>query len=183
MSTRILLLFFILLSILLISVALLFTAKPLHLAKVEKIRVENIQRNYRKTYLRQRNQHIAERSIRFAQKSMERLLEDNPIKFDKGSHLLENKSNTPRKNYRTLKNISEILNHLKSKAILEIKTYSNEGSKKVNLKLSQKRADQLKKYLKSHTNLVFISAIGYGKNSYPTNDKKKSLKITLKRIK
>jgi len=182
MPTKIIFLFFILLSILLISITLLFTAKPIYLEKVEKIRVLNIQKVYHKTYLRKRNMYIPQRSIKFAQAEINKILIDNPIEFDKNSYVLEN--NSSRKNYQTLAKIIEVFNNLKGKAIVEIKTYTNKkGSKRLNLNLSQKRADQLKRYMNNCSNITFISAIGYGKEIQHKKDEKKYLEITLKRIK
>ncbi|RUM70641.1 MAG: hypothetical protein DSZ07_02005 [Sulfurovum sp.] len=182
MPTKIIILFFILLSILLISVTLLFTAKPIYLKKVEKIRVLNIQKVYNKTYFRKRNRYTPKRSVKFAQAEINQILIDNPIEFDKNSYLLEN--NNGRKNYQTLAKIIDVFNNLKGKAIVEIKTYTNKkGSKQLNLNLSQKRADQLKRYISNCTKIVFISAIGYGKEIQHKKNEKKYLEITLKRIK
>jgi len=179
MSTKIILLFFILLSTLLISLTLLFTAKPIYLKKVEKIRILNIQKIYNKSYFRKRNQHIPQRSLEFAQAKINQILTDNPIKFNKNSFLLEN--NSSRQNYQTLAKIIDVLNNLKEKAILEIKTHTTtNGSKQFNLKLSQKQADQLKSYIKGRSNIVFISAIGYGKE---IKNEKKYIKLNLKRVK
>jgi len=182
MPTKIIFLFFILLSTLLISVTLLFTAKPLYLKKIEKIRILNIQKVYHKTYFRKRNQHVPQRSIKFAQKKINEILINTPINFYKGSYLLEN--NSSRKNYQTLAQIISVVNNLKEKIILEIKTNTNKkGSKQVNLKLSQQRADQLKRYMNSQSNIIFISAIGYGEEIQHKKNEKKYLEITLKRIK
>jgi outer membrane protein OmpA-like peptidoglycan-associated protein len=182
MPTKIILLFFILLSTLLISITLLFTAKPLYLAKMEKIRVSNIQKNYHKSYLRKRNTHATQRTIKFAQEKINQILTYRAISFDKNDYLLEN--NNSKENYQTLAKILRVLNNLKEKAILEIKTHtSTKESKQVNLKLSQQRADQLKSYISSRSNIIFISAIGYGEEIQENNDKRKYLEITLKRIK
>jgi len=182
MPTKIILLFFILLSTLFISVTLLFTAKPIYLKKIEKIRILNIQKIYHKSYFRKRNQHIPQRTIKFAQARINQILIENPIDFDKNSYLIEN--NSSRQNYQTLAKIIDVLNNLKEKAILEIKIYTNiVGSKQLNLTLSQKRADQLKSYVKSRSKIVFISAIGYGKEIKNKKDEKKYIKLNLKRIK
>jgi len=173
MPTKIIFLFFILLSILFISVTLLFTAKPIYLEKVEKIRISNIQKIYHKSYFRKRNQHIPQRSIKFAQEKINQILID--INFD---------NNNSRKNYQSLAKIIDILDNLKDKAILEIKTYNRtKGSKQLNLKLSQKRADQLKNYIKSRSKIIFISAIGYGEELQHKKNEKKYIKLNLKRIK
>ena len=182
MPTKIIILFFILLSTLFISVTLLFTAKPLYLAKIEKTRLLNIQKEYHKSYFRKRKQHVPQRSISFAQEAINQILRETPIYFEKSSYSLEN--NSSRKNYQTLAKVVDVINHLKEKSILEIKTHSRtKGSKQENLNLSQKRADQLKNYITSRSSIVFISAIGYGKAIQSKKDKQKSLEITLKRIK
>jgi len=184
MPTKIILLFFILLSTLLISVTLLFTAKPLYLEKIEKIRILNLQQIYHKSYFRKRNQQIPQRSIKFAQEKINKVLVDTPISFDTNSYLLDNNSSNHRENYQTLASIVDVLNNLKEKAILEIKTHTNKkGSKQLNLKLSQKRADILKTYINNRSQIVFISAIGYGEEIQHKKDEKKYLEITLKRIK
>ena len=182
MPTKIILLFFILLSTLFISLTLLFTAKPLYLAKMEKTRLLNIQKVYHKTYFRKRKQHVPQRAISFAQKAINQILRESPIYFEKNAYSLE--TNSSRRNYQTLAKIVDVINHLKEKSILEIKTHSRtKGSKQENLNLSQKRADQLKNYIKSRSSIVFISAIGYGTAIQSKKDKEKSLEITLKRIK
>ena len=182
MPTKIIFLFFILLSTLFISLTLLFTAKPLYLAKIEKTRRLNIQKIYHKTYFRKRKQPIPQRSIRFAQEAINQILRDSPIYFDKSSYFLEN--NSSRRNYQTLATLLAVLNNLKENAILEIKTHTDkEGSKQDNLKLSQQRADQLKSYINSRSTIIFISAIGYGKEIQYKKDNNNSLEITLKRIK
>lgn len=182
MPTKIIFLFFILLSTLLISITLLFTAKPLYLAKVEATRILNIQKIYRKTYFRKRNQHIPQRSIKFVQEKINQILIHKPINFESNSYLLEN--NNSRENYRTLANIIALLNNLKEKVIVEIKTYTNKnGSKQRNLKLSQQRAEQLKKYINERSKIIFISAIGYGEEIQHKKNEKEYLEITLKRIK
>ena len=183
MQTKIIILFFILLSILLISVTLLFTAKPIYLVKVEKDRVAKVQKNYYKSYFRKRNIHIPLRSIRVAQKEIDTILIETPIQFKYKSYSLED--NKSRDNFIILNKMIDILNNLKDKAILQIETHTDsKGSKRDNLKLSQKRADSLKSFIKSRSKIVFISAIGYGeeiKNKKKSN--KKYLDINLKRIK
>ena len=182
MPTKIILLFFILLSTLFISVTLLFTAKPLYLAKIEKTRLLNIQKVYHKTYFRKRKQHVPQRSISFAQEEINQILRDTPIFFDNSSSLLEH--NKSRKNYQTLTDIISVMNNLKEKAILEIKTHTDKkGSKQDNLKIAQKRADKLKAYIDNRSKLVFISAIGYGEEIQQKENKNNYLEITLKRIK
>ena len=182
MSTKIIFLFFILLSTLLISITLLFTAKPIYLAKVEARRILNIQKTYHKTYFRKRNQHIPQRSIEFAQEKINQILIETPITFNKNAYLLE--TNSSRQNYQTLSKIIDVVNNLKNESILEIKTYTTiKGSKQRNLKLSQKRADQLKSYIQNRSKIIFISAIGYGKENQQKRNKKQYLEIILKRIK
>jgi outer membrane protein OmpA-like peptidoglycan-associated protein len=184
MPTKIILLFFILLSTLLITITLLFTAKPLYLAKTEQTRILNIQKIYHKSYLRRRNKQIPQRSIKFAQEEINTILRDSPIYFEQNSDLLENNSSNPRKNHQTLANIIGVLNHLQENVILEIKTYTNKkGSKQQNLKIAQQRADRLKAYINSRCKIVFISAIGYGEEIQHKDHKNNYLEITLKRIK
>ena len=183
MQTKIIILFFTLLSILLISVTLLLTAKPLYLAKVERDRVANIQKSYNKSYFRKRDIHTPLRSIEFAQIKVNNILLETPIDFEYKSYLLER--NSSRGNFKTLAKVVDVLNNLKDKAILKIETHTDSnGSKRANLKLSQKRADILKDFIKSRSDIVFISAIGYGEEiKSKKKSKKKYLEINLKRIK
>ncbi len=176
MRTKIIFLFFILLSILLISITLLFEAKHIYLAKVEKIRILNIQKVYYKSYFRKRDKHVPKRSVEFAQKEINQILIENPIEFEKNSSLV--------KNHQILRGITNILNNLKKEAIVEIKTYTDkDGHKQYNLKLSQQRADELKKYINNRTKMSFISAIGYGEEIQHKKNEKKYLEIYLKRVK
>jgi len=165
---------------------LLFTAKPLYLAKAERERVAKIQKTYHKTYSRKRNRHTTKRSIKFAQAKIDEILIQTPLSFKANSYLLE--GNQSRENYQTLAKMIDVLNNLKDKSILQIETHTDKnGSKKSNLKLSQQRADTLKKYIHSRSELVFISAIGYGEEIQPKKSKKEHqkryLNINLKRIK
>jgi len=187
MQTKIILLFFTLLSILLISVTLLFEAKPLYLAKVERERIAKIQRVYHKTYFRKRNRHIPKRSINLAQIEINNILTESPIKFEKKSYSLEH--NNSRENFKTLTKVVNILNNLTDTCILQIETHTDKrGSKRDNLRISQKRADRLKEFIRNRSKIIFISAIGYGeeikdKKKVKKENQKKYLKINLKRIK
>jgi outer membrane protein OmpA-like peptidoglycan-associated protein len=183
MQTKIIILFFTLLSILLISVTLLFTAKPLYLIKVERERVANIQKVYHKSYFRKRKKHTPQRSIKLAQTEINTILEQRPIFFEKKSYLLEN--NQSKENFKTLTKLLNVINNLKDKSIVKIETHTDrKGSKKENLKLSQKRADSLKVYIQSRSKIVFISAIGYGEEiKKKKKSQKKYLEIHLTRIK
>ena len=186
MQTKITILFFALLSILLILITLLFTAKPLYLAKAERQRIANIQKVYHKNYFRKRNKHSPKRSILLAQFEIDTILGDNPIKFETQSCSLE--GNQSRENFKILTKIIEVINNLKDKSIIQISTYTDKkGSKKENLRVSQQRADILKEYINSRTNILFISAIGYGGEIEGKRDKKerekKYIEINLKRIK
>ena len=187
MQTKIIILFFTLLSILLISVTLLFTAKPLYLAKVERERIAKIQKVYHKTYFRKRKKHTPKRSIKFAQIEINHILTETPIRFEKESYSLEH--NNSRENFKTLTKVIDVLNSLNEKCILKIETHTDKkGSKRANLKISQKRADQLKSYINNRSKIIFISAIGYGeeikhKKKVKKERQKKYLEINLKRIK
>jgi len=179
MKTKIILLFFTLLSILLISVTLLLTTKPLYLAKVERDRLMQIQKVYHKSYFRRKNIHIAQRSIEFAQHEINELLVETPILFKSHSTILDH--NRSSENFGQLTKLILILNNIKDKFILKIETHTNkDGSKKENLKLSQKRADNLKNYINYKSKIIFISAIGYGEE---IKKQKQHLEINLKRIK
>jgi outer membrane protein OmpA-like peptidoglycan-associated protein len=185
MPTKIILLFFILLSTLLIVLTLLFTAKPLYLKKMERQRIANLQKVYHKSYFRKRNQRIPERSIALGQEKINMILDKNPILFDNASYRLE--QNQSRTNFKTLKQIIEVLNHIKERFIVKIETHTRKkGSKRENLLLSQKRADQLKSFIKNRSNIIFISAIGYGEEIQNGRKKKspreKYVEIELKRI-
>jgi outer membrane protein OmpA-like peptidoglycan-associated protein len=186
MQSKIILLFFILLSTLLISVTLLFTAKPLYLAKVERERVANLQKVYHKSYFRKRNRHTPKRSIKFGQMEIDSILEETPIIFEKNADSLEH--NQSRENFKTLTKVVNVLNNLKDKFVLQIETHTDKrGSKQGNLKISQKRADSIKGFINQRSNIVFISAIGYGEEIKGKKNRKKShkkyLEIKIKRIK
>jgi len=159
MHSKILFLFFILLSILLISVTLLFVGKPLYTKQLEEKRVANIQTHYAKNYFKRREQHTPIRSTYFAQKKI--------------SQLIKKSIST-----KTLSKVVEVLNNMNEKAVLQIEVYKNDKkSKKENFYLSQKEANRLKAYISKRTNLAFISAIGYVKG------KNKTVEFKLKRIK
>lgn len=173
MSIKVMFLFFILLSTLLISIAILFEAKPIYEARAEKMRLLTIQHVYHKDYFRNRNIDEPKRSIPFAQEKINNILEN--------SNIIDNNSSI--KNYKVLANIISILNNLKNKAILEIKVYKDKNiSKQDNLKLSQQEAEKLKEYLGKRTKIAFISAIGYGKE-VKNIKKSRYLEINIKRLK
>jgi len=185
MHSKIILLFFVLLSTLLIVVTLLFTAKPLYLEKVKKERIAKIQKIYHKTYFRKRNIHTPKRSIKFAQIEIDTILTQTPIRFQNNSFSLEH--NNSRENFKTLAKVIDVLNNLKDDFILQIETHTDKkGSKRKNLKISQERADILKEYIEKRSKIIFISAIGYGeeiKYKKRKKNQKRYLKINLKRIK
>jgi len=173
MSTKMIFIFFILLSTLLISITILFEAKPIYEARAEKMRLLTIQHVYHKHYFRSRNIDEPKRSIPFAQEKINNIM--------KNSDIIDNNSSI--KNYKVLAKIISVLNNLKNKAILEIKVYRDKNtSKQDNLKLSQQEAELLKEYINKRTKIAFISAIGYGEELKDKN-KHRDLEINLKRIK
>jgi len=184
MQPRTLLLLFLFLSILFITFSLWCVTKPLYLKQLQMQRASNIQKVYRKSYLKRRNQYVPQRSVFFAQKAINQLLKQTPILFNENSFELENNQSS---NHQTLTQVISILNHMKEKYILKIETHTDRGgSKKHNLQLSQQRADRVKSYIEERTTIPFISAIGYGRE-IPLKSKKKPylkrIELKLQRIK
>jgi len=183
MQIKTLLLLFLFSSILFISCSLLLILKPLYLKQVEVERVANIQTKYRKTYLRKRDVFIPQRSKTFAEKAIAQLLERYPILFEENSFMLDNNISH---NYQSLTHIIMILNNMSENLVLKIETHTDKGgSKKHNLKLSQKRADKLKKYIIKRTKIPFVSAIGYGEEIPLISKEKrysKRIKFNLQRM-
>jgi outer membrane protein OmpA-like peptidoglycan-associated protein len=183
MQTKTLLFLFLFFSTLLISLSIWSIAKPLYLKQIEAQRVENIQSIYRKTYLRKRDKHVPQRSILSAQKAINQLLIQNPILFREKLISLDNNQSS---NHQTLAQVIAVINNIRESVILKIEIHTDKsGSKQLNLKLSQQRADQLKAYIAIRTDIPFISAIGYGKE-IPLKFKKKSyfrrIEFNLQRI-
>jgi len=159
MHSKLLFLFFILLSVLLISITLLFVGKPFYAKQLEEKRVASIQINYEKHYFKRRDSHIPIRSTYFAQKKINQLIEKSI-------------------STQTLRKVIDVLNNMNETAVLQIEVYKNDKkSKKENFYLSQKEANRLKVYISKQTNLAFISAIGYVKG------KNETIEFKLKRIK
>ena len=131
----------------------------------------------KKKYLKRREEFIPIRTLTLAQKEIDRLLNtaDNNIKSEYNM------------SKETLINLVKVLNNLDEEAILTISIYSDQnGSKAYNLKISQRRADSLKKYFIDKTSLPLIVAIGYGNTVVFKKSKKrehKQVEINLKRIK
>ncbi|CAA6817845.1 MAG: Unknown protein [uncultured Sulfurovum sp.] len=160
-------------AILLIFLAIQQNAQPIYNHSVEKERLRNIQTTYVKTYYRSKKNYISKQSLHLAQMKINNILGQKPINFEtNGVRLLANS---------TLIEIVKIVNRVKEDVILSITAHTGiVGSKKDNLKLSQKRADRLKEYFLKRTHLPLIVAIGYGE-AFSLKDKK--IEVNLKRIK
>ena len=179
-------LFFILSTLLMVLTLTEYMQGSLFYAKNKELRVQKSKKNY----LKKRDEFVPMRTLTMAQKKIDILLDTSPYFFDnKSIELEQNRSHKGSVNpiKVTLSNLVKVLNHLDEDAILTINTYSkNTGSKQYNLKLSQQRADILKKYFRERTSLPLIVAIGYGGAiAFKKDDKTKhkQVEINLKRIK
>jgi len=91
-----------------------------------------------------------------AQKEINLLLLNHPIKFLDNGFLLENN--------KTAKSIVSILTQTIGNIVIKVASHSdNNGSSSYNRKLTQKRADIIASYINNKCNIKFITAIGYGK--------------------
>ncbi len=189
MKIRGIFLLFILSSIVLIFLYLYIFAKPLHLKQLEEERIANIQKVCMKDYPRNRDRGVLQRNVVEAEEKIYRLLEENPINFAPASVSLDNNSSKhPNENRVILKRLIVVLNNINEDFILSISTHTDkDGSSRKNLKLSQERADNLKEYIEKRTQIVLITAIGYGEElPLPKATKKltnRRVEINLKRIK
>jgi len=164
---------FFIFSLLLIFITIDQNAYRLHSEKMEKLRISKLQLVSKKNYKRTRKSYVPERSCTLANQEIEKLLRKEPIEFKVNNSEFSGKS--------TLTKIVKITNHVKEKIILEILTHTDtKGTAKHNLELSQKRADKLKTYFITRTDLPLIVAIGYGEVLALKN---RALEINLKRIK
>ena len=188
MKARVIFVLFLLFSSSLILLCLYVCAEPLHLQRVEADRIAKIQTVVMKTYPRNRDVRIPERSFWEASEEIARLLKKRPLCFKSGSSSWE-QNNSMELNYTkvTLKGIIDVLNHINEDVILSIATHTDkEGSQQQNLKLSQERADMIKHYIRERSSITLISSIGYGEE-FPLLKSTKKLsnrrvEIDLKRI-
>jgi len=164
---------FFIFSLLLIFMTVDQNAYRLHSEKMEKLRISKLQLVSKKSYKRTRKSYVPERSSSLASQEIKKLLLKEPISFELNNSEFSGKS--------TLTKIVKIINHVKENAVLEILTHTDsKGTAKHNLEVSQKRADKLKAYFTTRTNLPLIVAIGYGEVLALKN---RALEINLKRIK
>ncbi len=188
MKVRVIFLLFLLFSTSLILLCLYVCAEPLHLQRIEADRIAKIQTVVMKTYPRNRDVRIPERSFLEASEEIARLLKKRPLLFKSGSSSLENNNSVePNYNKVTLKGIIDVLNHMNEDVILSIATHTDkEGSQKQNLKLSQERANRIKHHIRERSSVTLIIAIGYGEELPLLKSTKKlsnrRVEIDLKRI-
>jgi len=157
MRIRRLMLFYLLTSLLLISLALWSVAKPLHLKRLEAERIARIQKVSMKESPKRRDEHTRERTVKEAQRVINNFL--------RGSRRIEKETLFTQKNLnkKSLFKLLKVLNHLREKAILTIFVHTNPmESKEESLTLSQQRADLLKEYFFTKSRLLLVTAIGYG---------------------
>jgi len=179
MQARGIFLLFILSSIILTSFYLYIFAKPLHRKYLEEERIANIQKICMKENPRRRDRPVLQCTVLEAEKKIQKLLETKPIHFDSASVSIEDKV--------TLKALIDILNNINEDVILSISTHTDkDGSSQKNLKLSQKCADVLKEYIRERSQILLITAIGYGEELPLLKTTKKitnrRVEINLKRI-
>lgn len=128
-------------------ITLKMTLHDLRSDYTQQVRLSNIQNVCAKENLRNRKVYISNYSLALASYEIASVLKAYPL-------LSKEKS---------LRKVTTILNHLRDRAVLNIEVHQYaEGSVKKNLEVSQKNADKLKRYLLDKTNLIFISAIGFG---------------------
>ena len=160
-------------SSLLIFITVERNAHTIYAVQLKKIKISQLQPLSAKTYRRTKKNYVPERSFSLAKEEIERILLKEPIHFE-----LNNSSSLVKS---TLIKIAKIVNHVKEDVVLSIFAHTDaEGTAKHNLYLSQKRADKLKEYFLSKTNLPLIVAIGYGETFSLEH---RLIEINLKRIK
>ncbi|CAA6820236.1 MAG: Unknown protein [uncultured Sulfurovum sp.] len=166
-----------------IAFTLYMNAPQLYKEQLERDRLAKIQKTSAKKYVRQRKLYVPKRSVLLAQEVLNKLLEKRPIDFtsnDFSLNLDNNKKDELNVKKQVLTNIVDTVNNLKENAVLSITTYTDtNGSAEANLLLSQKRADKLKTYFLERTNLLFITAIGYGE-ALPLTSRR--VEINLKKV-
>jgi len=164
---------FFIFSLLLIFITIDQNAYRIHSEQMEKIRISQLQLLSEKSYKRTRKNYVPERSYVLASQEINKLLLAEPIHFEINDSSFLGKA--------TLIKIVKIINHVKDDVVLKILAHTDtEGTAKHNLDLSQKRADKLKAYFATRTNLPLIIAIGYGEVFALKN---RLIEIKLKRIK
>jgi len=189
MKARGIFLLFILSSMVLISLYLYIFAKSLHLERLEKERIANIQKVCMKEYPRNRGKSLLQRNVFEADKEIQTLLVKKPIYFEPSSPSIDsNDTKLLNQNRVTLKKIIDVLNNIDEDIILSISAHTDkDGSSIKNLKLSQERADMIKEYIRERSHITLITSIGYGEElPLPKTTKKltnRRIEINLKRIK
>ena len=181
MRTKTLILFYLFISLLLISSALWFVAKPLHLKRLEVARIARIQKICMKESPKRRDRHTTERTVKEAQRVINNLLKGG--RRIKKETLFSNKNLDKKSLFKFLK----VVNNLTEKAILTISVHTNPAkSKQESLTISQERADLLKEYFFKKSELVLVTAIGYGEEiPLENNDKNISnerMEFNLKKV-
>jgi hypothetical protein len=143
--------------------------------------LENIQHVSKKKEKRERKRYVPKYTIEQASKKIIFILRKTPINIEVKAYSALTKS--------TLVKIVAIINKLEERVVLmiEVERYKN-VSAPINLKASQMCADRLKAYFLEKTNLLFVTAIGYGSAlaSKEHNAKQGSdcyVKMRLKRVK
>lgn len=173
MNFRLLVFLFFIFSFLLLFISIMQNTERIYTQEIKSLKATKVQIISTKKYLRSRKVYIPERSYILAKREIENILLKEPIRFT------INKSFTAMSS--TLLKIVKVLNHLKEDVVLSILAHTdNRGTAQYNLKLSQKRADVLKKYFLERTNLPLIIAIGYGETF---SFEQRIIEINLKRIK
>jgi outer membrane protein OmpA-like peptidoglycan-associated protein len=165
------------LSVLLIYWVISNYAKPLQEEQLKLIHLSQLQKGSMKKHLRRRVVLLPYCSIWIAQKEIQNYLLSHPIVFKPNSITLE--TNETKK---TLAYLVKVIHHTEDKIIINIATHTDSsGSKKHNLKLSQQRADLIKKYFSKRVEVPFIMAIGYGEafSVKKKNQKVETPKVTI----
>lgn len=177
-------------SFLLILLCLLTEAKPIHLKRLETIRLSKIQKVSMKDYPRKRDYHVRERNVVRANFKIDELLRRQPIIFGmNGLSLDENESVEIKENNNKviLARVIDVLNHVNEDVVMSIAVHTNQrGSNRKNLKYSQILADKLKKYVTKRSNILLVTSIGYGEEfpliNVDKNVSNERIEIGLKRV-
>lgn len=163
-----------------IAFALYMNVPKLYKEQLDRTKLAKIQKVCLKEHTRQRKLYVPKRSVFLAQQAVNKLLKKHPIDFKKNDFSLNvdsNMTNAINLKKQTLTTIVNTVNRLKENAVLNITTYTDtNGSAEGNLLLSQKRADRLKTYFLERTNLLLITAIGYGK-ALPLSSRRVEIKL------
>ena len=182
MNLKFTVLLFLFLSTLLVISVLHEKLNPLRNEYNAQIRLANIQHISTKKENRERKVYVPQYTIEQASKEILFILKKSPIKVVSKVYSPQTQS--------TLLKIVKMIDALKERPVLMIKVVCyTKALDSTNFRISQEYADRLKAYFLKKTNVLYISAIGYGATLGTEEEKIKHdgtgcyVKMTLKKVK